>query len=308
VEKYPRRKKMTRREALGVIAGGAAAAAGGIYLFEKESGREQMEKPGGWLDEVGKFKKLYSSVKPNYDPERWGDGPKDPESYLDIVLHYGKRETINGGGLSRTQFVRENIVEGSRLPAFIKKELRDLSVGLAAQESAFHNGLVSRSGAKGIFQFMPATWKGLGYKTNDIKFLTNQVEATSKLFVQSHAVLFGRSGKTLEEVKKIYFNGDDEMFEKYFITPVLVNAHNAGAGRMARVVGWFGEDMLARGGSAISEKQYSSGVGYDLFYAMSKAARKESDIPLLKGYGADAAGYVPRVYALAELIREKEGY
>ena len=92
---------------------------------------------------------------------------------LSMVLHYGEKEVIGAEEVTRLQYVSTIQLEG--VPTDIEQEIQNVIKGLCAQESSYHNGLESPLGAKGIFQFMPATWEELEYQESDIKLLKNQV-------------------------------------------------------------------------------------------------------------------------------------
>lgn len=222
------------------------------------------------------------------------DEKLDPKTYLDIVKHYGRKKVVGGGGLDRIEYVRTHAMETVRLPPVVEQELKFFLPGLAAQESRFNNAAKSSVGARGIFQFMPDTWKELGYSEKDILLLNKQVPAVDEYFAGAYKRVVQGSGPALERIKKEYFKNDENAHLKYFLTPLLVNSYNAGPKRMEAVVEWFARHLDGVPGRPIKNS-------YDLFYLMTQMVQEE-DGKLLRGYGTDAAEYVPRAYALAQLI------
>jgi hypothetical protein len=223
----------------------------------------------------------------------------NPETYLDVVKHYGQRAVVGAEEYSRIEYVRNFLGRNTTLPEAIIAELSRIGPGLAAQESRFDNSSKSPVGARGIFQFMPATFKELGYSEADFLSLTKQVEAAGEYFQRAYRSLYQRSGDALQNIRAEFFD-NDELFAKEFIVPILINSYNAGAARMAAVVTWFnkrypnGEAFRARGSSVPK--------GYDVFKVMSLKAQAYEGGGLIAGYGSDAGGYVPRIYAFASLL------
>jgi hypothetical protein len=223
------------------------------------------------------------------------------ETYLDVVKHYGKQRVVGAEEYDRIKYVRKYLARNTDLPQAVIEELARVGPGLAAQESRFDNASVSKAGARGIFQFMPDTFEGLGYTEADYSSLVAQVEAAGKYFKGAFRALDQRAHDSLTLIRYLYFENDED-FAKEFLVPVLVNSYNAGAARMAAVISWFTYKYPDR--KTLTEaKDGFEPRGYDVFKIMSMEAREENSVPLVAGYGSDASGYVPRIYAFADLLK-----
>ncbi len=99
----------------------------------------------------------------------------------------------------------------------------------------------------------------------------------------------------LEEVKALLASQED--FERYFLTPLLVNAYNTGEKGIGVVVQAF----VLSGGLAQFTAAGERRAGYDVFQAMTEFGAA-SDHPELDDYGPEASTYVQRAYAFAEAL------
>lgn len=226
------------------------------------------------------------------------------DTLFDVAKHFGT-QLVPGltQKLSRIDYVRKHISENTALPKDIVAELRDIVPGLAAQESQYDSRSLSKVGAFGAFQFMPATWKDMGYTDADKSSFPLQVSAVSRFFEMAHSFFSSATASELGAIRERFFGSDEASFNKYFFVPLLVNSYNAGPGRVATVLKWFErtfpdkESLEKRLGAS-----YADSLGYDVYASMAKIAR---DSKAVSGYGRDSSEYVVRSMAFAELIKER---
>lgn len=223
----------------------------------------------------------------------------NPETYLDIVEHFASKRVIGAENMTRLEFVRARVGEALNIPPATKNELILRIPGLAAQESRFNNASESSVGAKGIFQFMPDTWRDFGYAPGDIAFLSKQVEAVGRYFSRAHTFLQAQAGEALRIAEQEYFQGSREDFERNFLAPVLLNSYNSGPARLASTVKWFTEEYPTRESLERLIGSHEGGFGKDAYQAMTSQAKGK-----IPGYGRDSSQYVVRLSALAELLKE----
>lgn len=225
----------------------------------------------------------------------------NPDTFLDIVRHYARERAENGE--RKIDFVRRRVMEGVSLPDGMKRELVRLIPGLAAQESRYNDASVSEVGARGTFQFMPDTWRELGYSQADFAAFGKQVEGVGRYFVRMYQFITASATESLVAAKREYFGNDEAAFEKFFLTPILVNAYNAGPARLVVVVNRFLERYPNKQALEALIGGHSQGFGYDAYIAMARETSGHDDrrrkVP---GYGEDSSEYVPRIYALADLL------
>jgi len=238
---------------------------------------------------------------------------ENTHSILDVVNYFANKEVREGEGLSRHEYVREKISFTGNLaktaPVF-QLELRRCMPGLCGVESSFNDAVISKTGARGIFQFMPTTWhKELGrpdFAPGIPVPLIEQTKAAGELFSKMYDRLpywcyeeEPYSGRNyLEEIKQIFASKDD--FEQYFFLPCLLNSYNTGEQGMGELVQAFVET----GTLAEITRNQKGGAGFDIFQAMTDFGR-DSELPTLQDYGDDASRYVQRIYALADLLDVK---
>ncbi len=227
--------------------------------------------------------------------------------YKGIIEYFAKKKVRGAEESNRLQFVRNEMQFDGPLPAVVESELRRLMPGLCSQESKFNNGLSSPAEAKGIFQFIPATWESYKKKVEEEKRIdpkecekdikSFQLQTTiagmffSDLYKQVRANIGAEGMRFLER-----FFGDEEALQKDLIVPLMINSYNAGAARVAEAVRLYVENTPVN----------DMPKGKDLFIAIAdfaRAAKIANRGRYLTAYGDDAREYVPRVYAQAEVLR-----
>lgn len=222
------------------------------------------------------------------------------EADMDYVREYGGRITVNDPeGRSRIQYVSQELqVDG--VSPIVLAELRDRIDGLCFVESRFDAERVSRDGARGVMQIVPSTWDEHGNPTADPLSLVAQVEAAGSLFSQIHRHLQNECRDEMALIRAEFFHGNEEEFERYFLTPVLINGYNAGAGNMELLLKGFAR---AYGTQELAEGIFDEGKtpsGYDVFFAM--VCREDTD-NWASRYAQHASQYTPRVYSADRCLR-----
>ena len=251
---------------------------------------------------------------------------KNPELHaktlLDVVRFYGDKK-VNGidENLTRIEYIKKYIGQEVAispdpiqpnnpfrkfdLPKSILAELKRIVPGLAAQESQFNNESFSSAGARGIFQFMPDTWEDTFKRVNlsvpNDDLLKNQLEGVTLYFLHSYHEFLKRCPEALTRVKMEFFDGDEDAFDKYFFTPILINSYNSGTGRLASVLSWFLQTFPSKEALRQQIGSYPDGFGYDVYATMAHEARARKAIP---GYGNDSSEYVTRSMAFATLLEK----
>jgi len=237
------------------------------------------------------------------------------KTYGDIVASLAGKDTLNedlsvyrevGKPVTRLEYIQKHLKFSDKVPAIVQSSLKMLVPGICAQESTFHNGLVSKTGAKGIFQFMPDTWGE--YVKNDeksISSLIHQVEIVNELLSDMYTRLFRHADtEALARARQAF--PDQETFLRDFIVPTLINSFNAGPARLAAAIDLF-----------FTPQRKIAGQGIDVFLEMVDFAEQYDEVNVIAGnepnndkklmrkYDVEARQYVPRVYAHAIAIANR---
>lgn len=224
------------------------------------------------------------------------------KSYIDIVNHYALRRTPETGTLSIREYIEENIefkpydpASKAGVPPLVAEELRRIIPGLCAQESNFNNASVSKSGARGIFQFMPATWgdydpEGEGI-VEGVKSLEKQVRNAGRFFSDLYVQVQHHAGKeTIDTLRALY---GDEVLERDILVPLMINAYNAGGALMGEALRMYVER---------TDVSHRLPPGKDLFIAIANFARESEEGKYLDRYKDEARQYVTRIYANSNIL------
>ena len=219
--------------------------------------------------------------------------------YLDIICYFGDKSVVGAETMSRVEYVR-TAAFSDQVPESIAQQLSDIMPGLCAQESGFNNAVVSRSGAKGIFQFMPNVWEqDYGRSDEDYNSLRIQTETAGEHF--SRVVRQLNHFATSENLQVLRAHCEsDEQYEQEVYMPLMINAYNAGARRMGEAVTSFVEQLKQ---SDVVEVH----SGHDLFLQIADHAY-DSNEGTLQQYGPEARAYVPQVIARARVLAREYGY
>ncbi|MEN9921830.1 MAG: Transglycosylase domain [Candidatus Parcubacteria bacterium] len=209
------------------------------------------------------------------------------------LIEYNARKPVSGAeDYTRFDYVQQAVRFRSTVPAEIQEELRRVIPGLCAQESKFMEGLTSRSGARGIFQFMPETWAHYGGLPDEVNSLPRQVEVAGEFFSDLYEQVQFHIGKEELATLRSHFS-DEASFQRDLLVPLMVNSYNAGAARIGEGVRRY---IAATPSEYIPE-------GKDLFLAIADFSKQAKHGRYLTAYGPEAREYVPRVYAQAAVLR-----
>jgi hypothetical protein len=298
-------KKMGRRGFLGLLSGAASSVAlsglPGFSLLENEGEEEApvVITPGRLIEDQIELLETFPGSNSRYFNEevvRYAQWYKrDVDTALSRAL-----KVAEGDQHERTAFdylQEELVIEG--VPETVTAELKKYIVGVCNEESRFNAESVSEEGAVGPLQFMPVTWEEHKEEGGDIRSLVDQVEAAKSKFSQIYSHYMHTCKDELDAIKAEYFFNDEYMFEVQFLVPFIINAYNAGQGRMERVAKWFihAHPMQEKTAGILSPEETIS--GYDVFLAMTQEAYKTGAV---KGYGEDASAYVPKIYGATRML------
>ncbi len=214
-------------------------------------------------------------------------------TYRDVIDYFGNKKVIGEEELTRKEYVQNKIQfhynpkNEMGAPPVAQEELRKVVGGLCMQESGFNNGLTSRTGASGIFQFQPVTWKEQGGAPYEINSLKRQTELAGNYLSGLYWQVQHFAGdKAMEILKKTH---NEESLARDVLVPLTINSYNAGASRVGAAVQKYFERP---------ENREKGLTGKDLFIDIANFAR-ESEEGKLRAYGDDAREYVTRIYGNA---------
>lgn len=223
------------------------------------------------------------------------------ESELDFVLEYAQKIT-KGDPEERTRIEYiSQMLQSPGVPSVVMQELRRLVAGLCFAESRFDAARISEVGARGMFQIMPATWKRYDAPEEKALALVEQTEVAGEYFSRAYQSLKRHCRNELDAIKIEFFEGNTSEFEKYFLTPLLINAYNAGDGTMVDLVKWFSRSY---GSQEESTGIYTSGEAlskYDVFFALADKGNTEKAV---KQYRKHAGAYALKVYGATKCLED----
>jgi len=177
------------------------------------------------------------------------------------------------------------------LPIRLQENLREAAVGWVAQESRFKGDLISKNGATGIWQFLPRIYRHYSGKDKVSLSMEEQTKLAGELISDNyHYILHFAGREALDKLRRRY-NSEEEFIDD-FMTPVMINAFNAGGPLMGKILRKFAE--------TVSEEEMESGK--DLFLQVADFAKAN-----FENYREEQYEYVPRVYAMGKVLKEKLG-
>lgn len=215
---------------------------------------------------------------------------------IDIVQYFADKPVRGAEYLSRREYVSEAVVFKDVVPTTVQREFCRLLPGLCAQESKFNAGLESSVGALGIFQIMPYVWKFYDGEVGGHTSLKQQAEIVGSYLSDLYCQVKPLIGEDLfAQIQDMY--DSKEAFQTQFLVPVILNAYNAGIGRLAEAVKLYFEKT--------STEQQSNGSG--LFLAIADFAEDSKDGQYLMKYCEHSREYVPKIYAQVAALEEVYG-
>lgn len=214
------------------------------------------------------------------------------DDYKGLIEYNARKPVLGAEDYTRFDYVQQAVRFRSTVPMEVQEELRRVIPGLCAQESKFMEGLTSRSGARGIFQFMPETWAHYGGLPDEVNSLPRQVEIAGEFFSDLYEQVQFHIGKEDLATLRSHFS-DEASFQRDLLVPLMVNSYNAGAARIGEGVRRY---------VAATPSEYMP-EGKDLFLAIADFSKQAKHGRYLTAYGPEAREYVPRVYAQAAALR-----
>jgi hypothetical protein len=217
-------------------------------------------------------------------------------SYGDIVKYFAEKSVKDAETSTRFGYVRDHIRFSKSVPTVVQAELRKLIPALCVQESGFNNDARSRSGAYGIFQFMPDTWAEFSGTPLENASLREQVEVAGKVFSNMYTQLVHACGE--DALLQLAAQSEsEESLQVEVMTPLLVNGYNAGQKRMGDAVKAFVADQQTRNVRLLVNKPF------DLYASIADYA-DNYEAGTLQKYDDDARQYVPRIYGHALALEQ----
>lgn len=245
------------------------------------------------------------------------------ETMVDLVRYYGMNteKSVRGDekGRTRAEYLKQEITFHNRLPQGVQDELRGFIVGLAAQESRFNAGLPKNSAtAEGILQLVDAVRKEHGHNPEKRLSFVEEVDVAGKHFSNiykrlrfwmKHDIAKDSEGKRIKKdtynvARELFPEGrrGDQLWEKYFLVPCMINAYNAGSWTIGACLHEFVADHTAE------ELQEMAGEnpGYDLFQKFTHFAKENSANKYTANYGEDAQAYFISIAGATEALKNDE--
>lgn len=248
-------------------------------------------------------------------------GGNGVETMCDLVRYYGMNtdKKVRGDEQERTraQYLQEEIMFHNRVPQVVQDQLRHFIVGLAAQESRFNAGLPKNSAtAEGVLQLTDAVRKEHGYPPQKRLSFVQEVDVAGRHFsniytrvrywMKNEMVPQIRNGREVRKNGRVMYEKRDrsqtfsilrglfpkgqageEQWQKYFLTPCMINAYNAGSLIIGSCLHAFVD------AHSMEELRELSGEppGYDLYTAFTHFARACEVNEFTRRYGDDAQAY-----------------
>lgn len=214
-------------------------------------------------------------------------------TFADIIDYYADKPVEGVSRKSRLEYVQENIKFKDAIPVAVQSALRELVPGVCAQESKFRNGMTSKAGAQGIFQFMPWVREHYKLSESELTSLVRQVEVAGEIFSDIYSELITLCDTNALTLARSAFASQDEYLQS-FIVPLIINSYNAGSNRVSQAVNEYFKHHTAIPKTA----------GMDLFLEVADFAQQSKHDTLQK-YKKHSREYVSRVYAHAVAIRAR---
>ncbi len=307
----------------GLIVGGIAGA---WLTYHRDRLGLSIEKGEGKLmHNTAEFEKaLQNTSEPELirsiqDAAAGGNGI---DSVADIARYFGmnseKKVRGDSEGRTRAEYLQQEIMFHNKVPQVVQDELRRLIVGLAAQESRFNAGMKKNSAtAEGILQLTDDVRNEHGYDPKQRLSFMQEVDVAGKHFSNIYTrVRYWMKNHRIEKedgtqetisrndtytILRSLFpegRGGDQVWQKYFLTPCIINAYNAGSRTVGTCLHEFVESHT------LEELQDIAGEnpGYDLFTAFTYFARESGKSSSSRNYRRDAGTYFVSIVAASEVV------
>lgn len=176
------------------------------------------------------------------------------------------------------------------VPELLQAELRRLVPGWLAQESRFKGDAVSSSRATGIAQIKPNVWRE--YRGTDQVSLRmdEQLQVFGELVSDNYHYILHFAGADAVAALRTHFATEDD-FLRDLMTPLMVNAYNAGGPAIGRALRQFV--------ATVPTADWQPGK--ELFVQFAAFAHEH-----VPGYGVEQRQYAPKVYAFQDLLGDQQ--
>jgi hypothetical protein len=178
----------------------------------------------------------------------------------------------------------------------VRSNLEALAPSLGFVESRYQN-VVSKVKAFGVMQIMPATWDELSREGESRDNVEDQIKVAARLMEQAYQHITSTKSTELQIIKDRFFAGDSADFDNCFLTPLVLNAYNAGMGSMSDLVGRFLELCPTPKETVELFEQSETLTGFDVFIGMAHTAELQGWVDWYKEV---ASNYTCRVYGAHE--------
>jgi hypothetical protein len=128
-----------------------------------------------------------------------------------------------------------------------------------------------------------------------------QIKVAVRLIEQKYRHLVSENRNDLALIRDNHFAGNEEDFTNYFLTPLLINAYNAGEGTLSQILSQYAEKYPTPESLVGIFEQSEFLTGYDVFIGMSHTAYNET---WKKMYREDSVYYTTRVYAAYDVVKD----
>lgn len=182
----------------------------------------------------------------------------------------------------------------------VRESLERLVPALAFVESRL-DSVASNEDAFGMLQLRRGAWDELHSDGESIDSVIDQIKVAGRLLEQTYSHITQTAAMELSNIKLIFFDNDTELFEEYFMVPLVLNAYTAGMGTMAELL----TDFVSRYPEEKSLRKLSPEkkrlTGHDVFYAFTVIAQAEG---WDKNYDDKSAIYTPMTFAANDVLIE----
>lgn len=295
-EPRPPRRTFLMGAGAAALAGGALTAGAQMFRGRAEARGEEILSP---VAEAGLVSALRNAPLFRQKVFRCMSGYERPgangaKSEIAHTLENCEKYVDGHPGVTYKHYLESHIMTGeavARIPHTVRQGIKLFIVGLASEESRFSNtarkeGREPDDTARGILQIMPPTYRGLGENDESIMDFPIQVETANEHFRDIYLTLIGLVGTELNQIRDQFFGGDQERFEREFLTLAVIDSYHAGQGEVVKNLQRFG-----RGEFSLEEAET-----YDVYTAFAFAAARPDT-----NYSDFSAGYTQRVAAFTLL-------
>ena len=230
-----------------------------------------------------------------------------PQFEIDMPIVLEREDVI--------KIIKEKFIASGIDRPNLRSSVEDLFIGIAIAESRLDESAVSSQGAFRWLQLMPTTWDDLAKEGESKDSLEDNIAVAVRLLEQEYRYLTQTCFVELAHIQKEFFNNNATAFEKYFFTPLLVNAYNAGMGTIGNILKWFVKNFPNPESTIEAIGQSEVMTGFDVFYLFTNKGYSEhididvpvtDDTPPSRNYRQEASTYVAKAYAAWIALKEAE--